>query len=237
MKRAPAIGIDLGTCYSCAAVFQDGKVEIIPDESGEKTTPSYVSFTDTERLLGSAAKNKMTRNPLNTIFDAKRLIGKKFLDREVQEDIKHWPFKVIKENSSDRPKLQVTYQKQEREFYAEEILAMTLQKLKKSASNFLGKEVRDAIVAVPNSFNSSQRRFIKDAGTIAGLNVLRILNESTAAALAYGFETKKENGNVVVFDWGGSNINISVLSLEEGLYEVKSMNGISHLGGEDLIID
>ena len=233
MKRAPAIGIDLGTCYSCAAVFQDGKVEIIPDESGEKTTPSYVSFTDTERLLGSAAKNKMTRNPLNTIFDAKRLIGKKFLDQEVQEDIKYWPFKVIKENSSDRPKLQVTYQKQERELYAEEILAMTLQKLKKSASNFLGKEVRDAIVTVPNSFNSSQRRFIKDAGTIAGLNVLRILNESTAAALAYGFETKKENGNVVVFDWGGSNINISVLSLEEGLYEVKSMNGISHLGGED----
>ena len=233
MKRAPAIGIDLGTCYSCAAVFQDGKVEIIPDESGEKTTPSYVSFTDTERLLGSAAKNKMTRNPLNTIFDAKRLIGKKFFDQEVQEDIKHWPFTVIKENSSDRPKLQVTYQKQERELYAEEILAMTLQKLKKSASNFLGKEVRDAIVTVPNSFNSSQRRFIKDAGTIAGLNVLRILNESTAAALAYGFETKKENGNVVVFDWGGSNINISVLSLEEGLYEVKSMNDISHLGGED----
>jgi len=233
MNRAPAIGIDLGTCYSCAAVFQDGKVEIIPDESGEKTTPSYVSFTDTERLLGSAAKNKMTRNPLNTIFDAKRLIGKKFLDQEAQEDIKYWPFKVIKENSSDRPKLQVTYQKQERELYAEEILAMTLQKLKKSASNFLGKEVRDAIVTVPNSFNSSQRRFIKDAGTLAGLNVLRILNESTAAALAYGFETKKENGNVVVFDWGGSNINISVLSLEEGLYEVKSMNGISHLGGED----
>ena len=147
MKRAPAIGIDLGTCYSSAAVFQDGKVEIIPNESGEKSTLSYVSFTDTERLLGTAAKNKMTRNPLNTIFDAKRLIGKKFLDREVQEDIKHWPFKVIKENSSDRPKFQVTYQKEEREFYTEEILSMTLQKLKKSASNFLGKEVKDAIVA------------------------------------------------------------------------------------------
>ena len=233
MKRAPAIGIDLGTCYSSAAVFQDGKVEIIPNESGEKSTPSYASFTDTERLLGTAAKNKMTRNPLNTIFDAKRLIGKKFLDREVQEDIKHWPFKVIKENSSDRPKFQVTYQKEEREFYTEEILAMTLQKLKKSASNFIGKEVKDAIVAVPNSFNSSQRRFIKDAGTIAGLNVLRIMNESTAAAIAYGFETKKENGNVIVFDWGGSNINISVLTLEEGLYEVISMNGISYLGGED----
>ena len=232
MSRAPIIGIDLGTCCSCAAVFQNGKVEIIPNDLGEKTTPSYISFTDTERLFGTTAKNKMTRNPLNTIFDAKRLIGRKFLDKEVQEDMKNWPFKIIKDENSDKPKFQVTYQKQEREFYAEEILAMTLQKLKRSASNFVGKEVKDAIVAVPNCFNSYQRNAIKDAGTIAGLNVLRILNESTAAALAYRFETKNER-NIIIFDWGGSNLNISVLSLEENLYEVKSMNSINRLGGED----
>ena len=191
MNRAPAIGIDLGTCYSCAAVFKNGKVEIIPNESGERTTPSYVSFTDKKRLLGSAAKNKMTRNPLNTIFDAKRLIGRKFQEREVQEDMKYWPFKVIKDANSDRPKFQVIYQNQEKQFYAEEILAMTLRTLKRSASNFVGKEVKDAIVAVPNYFNDSQRQSIKDAGTIAGLNILRIINEPTAAALGYPIHKQK----------------------------------------------
>ena len=236
MKRAPAIGIDLGTCYSCAAVFQNGKVEIIPNESGERTTPSYVSFTDKERLLGSAAKNKMTRNPLNTIFDAKRLIGRKFQEREVQEDMKYWPFKVIKDANSDRPKFQVIYQNQEKQFYAEEILAMTLRTLKRSASNFVGKEVKDAIVAVPNYFNDSQRQSIKDAGTIAGLNILRIINEPTAAALGYPIHKlkDKEEKKIFIFDWGAGNLNASILAIEEGLFEVKAISGKIHLGGEDL---
>ena len=236
MNRAPAIGIDLGTCYSCAAVFQNGKVEIIPNESGERTTPSYVSFTDKERLLGSAAKNKMTRNPLNTIFDAKRLIGRKFQEREVQEDMKYWPFKVIKDASSDRPKFQVIYQNQEKQFYAEEILAMTLRTLKRSASNFVGKEVKDAIVAVPNYFNDSQRQSIKDAGTIAGLNILRIINEPTAAALGYPIHKlkDKEEKKIFIFDWGAGNLNASILAIEEGLFEVKAISGKIHLGGEDL---
>ena len=236
MNRAPAIGIDLGTCYSCAAVFQNGKVEIIPNESGERTTPSYVSFTDKERLLGSAAKNKMTRNPLNTIFDAKRLIGRKFQEREVQEDMKYWPFKVIKDANSDRPKFQVIYQNQEKQFYAEEILAMTLRTLKRSASNFVGKEVKDAIVAVPNYFNDSQRQSIKDAGTIAGLNILRIINEPTAAALGYPIHKlkDKEEKKIFIFDWGAGNLNASILAIEEGLFEVKAISGKIHLGGEDL---
>ena len=236
MNRAPAIGIDLGTCYSCAAVFQNGKVEIIPNESGERTTPSYVSFTDKERLLGSAAKNKMTCNPLNTIFDAKRLIGRKFQEREVQEDMKYWPFKVIKDASSDRPKFQVIYQNQEKQFYAEEILAMTLRTLKRSASNFVGKEVKDAIVAVPNYFNDSQRQSIKDAGTIAGLNILRIINEPTAAALGYPIHKlkDKEEKKIFIFDWGAGNLNASILAIEEGLFEVKAISGKIHLGGEDL---
>ncbi len=236
MNRAPAIGIDLGTCYSCAAVFQNGKVEIIPNESGERTTPSYVSFTDKERLLGSAAKNKMTRNPLNTIFDAKRLIGRKFQEREVQEDMKYWPFKVIKDANSDRPKFQVIYQNQEKQFYAEEMLAMTLRTLKRSASNFVGKEVKDAIVAVPNYFNDSQRQSIKDAGTIAGLNILRIINEPTAAALGYPIHKlkDKEEKKIFIFDWGAGNLNASILAIEEGLFEVKAISGKIHLGGEDL---
>ena len=236
MNRAPAIGIDLGTCYSCAAVFQNGKVEIIPNESGERTTPSYVSFTDKERLLGSAAKNKMTCNPLNTIFDAKRLIGRKFQEREVQEDMKYWPFKVIKDANSDRPKFQVIYQNQEKQFYAEEILAMTLRTLKRSASNFVGKEVKDAIVAVPNYFNDSQRQSIKDAGTIAGLNILRIINEPTAAALGYPIHKlkDKEEKKIFIFDWGAGNLNASILAIEEGLFEVKAISGKIHLGGEDL---
>ena len=236
MNRAPAIGIDLGTCYSCAAVFQNGKVEIIPNESGERTTPSYVSFTDKERLLGSAAKNKMTRNPLNTIFDAKRLIGRKFQEREVQEDMKYWTFKVIKDANSDRPKFQVIYQNQEKQFYAEEILAMTLRTLKRSASNFVGKEVKDAIVAVPNYFNDSQRQSIKDAGTIAGLNILRIINEPTAAALGYPIHKlkDKEEKKIFIFDWGAGNLNASILAIEEGLFEVKAISGKIHLGGEDL---
>ena len=235
MSKAPAIGIDLGTTYSCVGVWQNGKVDIIPNDMGERTTPSYVAFTDTERLVGDAAKNQITRNPTNTVFDAKRLIGRKFEDREVQEDIKLWPFKVVKDPKSDRPQVQITYQKQEKKFFAEEISAMVLQKLKQTATDFLGKEVKDAIVTVPAYFNDSQRQATKDAGTISGLNVLRIINEPTAAAIAYGLDkqTGKKEENVLIFDLGGGTFDVSLLALEDGLFEVKATNGNTHLGGED----
>ena len=235
MSKAPAIGIDLGTTYSCVGVWQNGKVDIIPNDMGERTTPSYVAFTDTERLVGDAAKNQITRNPTNTVFDAKRLIGRKYEDREVQEDIKLWPFKVVKDPKSDRPQIQITYQKQEKKFFAEEISTMVLQKLKQTASDFLGKEVKDAIVTVPAYFNDSQRQATKDAGTISGLNVLRIINEPTAAAIAYGLDKQagKKEENVLIFDLGGGTFDVSLLALEEGLFEVRATNGNTHLGGED----
>ena len=235
MSKAPAIGIDLGTTYSCVGVWQNGKVDIIPNDMGERTTPSYVAFTDTERLVGDAAKNQITRNPTNTVFDAKRLIGRKYEEREVQEDIKLWPFKVVKDPKSDRPQIVITYQKQEKKFFAEEISAMVLQKLKKTADDFLGKEVKDAIVTVPAYFNDSQRQATKDAGTISGLNVLRIINEPTAAAIAYGLDKQagKKEENVLIFDLGGGTFDVSLLSLEDGLFEVKATNGNTHLGGED----
>ena len=235
MSKAPAIGIDLGTTYSCVGVWQNGKVDIIPNDMGERTTPSYVAFTDTERLVGDAAKNQITRNPTNTVFDAKRLIGRKYEEREVQDDIKLWPFKVVKDPKSDRPQIVVTYQKQEKKFFAEEISAMVLQKLKKTADDFLGKEVKDAIVTVPAYFNDSQRQATKDAGTISGLNVLRIINEPTAAAIAYGLDKQagKNEENVLIFDLGGGTFDVSLLSLEDGLFEVKATNGNTHLGGED----
>ena len=235
MSKAPAIGIDLGTTYSCVGVWQNGKVDIIPNDMGERTTPSYVAFTDTERLVGDAAKNQITRNPTNTVFDAKRLIGRKYEEREVQDDIKLWPFKVVKDPKSDRPQVVVTYQKQEKKFFAEEISAMVLQKLKKTADDFLGKEVKDAIVTVPAYFNDSQRQATKDAGTISGLNVLRIINEPTAAAIAYGLDKQagKKEENVLIFDLGGGTFDVSLLALEDGLFEVKATNGNTHLGGED----
>ena len=235
MSKAPAIGIDLGTTYSCVGVWQNGKVDIIPNDMGERTTPSYVAFTDTERLVGDAAKNQITRNPTNTVFDPKRLIGRKYEDREVQEDIKLWPFKVVKDPKSDRPQILITYQKQEKKFFAEEISAMVLQKLKQTASDFLGKEVKDAIVTVPAYFNDSQRQATKDAGTISGLNVLRIINEPTAAAIAYGLDKQagKKEENVLIFDLGGGTFDVSLLALEEGLFEVRATNGNTHLGGED----
>ena len=234
MSKAPAIGIELGTTYSCVGVWQNGKVDIIPNDMGERTTPSYVAFTDTERLVGDAAKNQITRNPTNTVFDAKRLIGRKYEEREVQEDMKLWPFKIVKDPKSDRPQVQITYQKQEKKFFAEEISAMVLQKLKQTATDFLGKEVKDAIVTVPAYFNDSQRQATKDAGTISGLNVLRIINEPTAAAIAYGLDKKSQTEeNVLIFDLGGGTFDVSLLSLEDGLFEVRATNGNTHLGGED----
>ena len=172
MSKAPAIGIDLGTTYSCVGVWQNGKVDIIPNDMGERTTPSYVAFTDTERLVGDAAKNQITRNPTNTVFDAKRLIGRKYEDREVQEDIKLWPFKVVKDPKSDRPQVVITYQKQEKKFFAEEISAMVLQKLKKTAEDFLGKDVKDAIVEISWDCNNGIFAFFSKEITCSLLQFL-----------------------------------------------------------------
>jgi len=233
-KKIPAIGIDLGTTYSCVGVWINGKVEIIPNDMGERTTPSYVGFTEQDRLVGDAAKNQVTRNPTNTVFDAKRLIGRKFQDNLVQEDMKLWPFKVEKEEKGDRPVIVVQFQGQTKKFFPEEISAMVLTKMKQTASDFLGGDAKDAIVTVPAYFSDAQRSATKDAGTIAGMNVLRIINEPTAAAIAYGLDKKfKNERNVLIFDLGGGTFDVSILSLEEGLFEVRSTNGHTHLGGED----
>lgn len=229
----PAIGIDLGTTYSCVGVWQQGKVEIIANDQGNRTTPSYVAFTDTERIIGDGAKNQVAMNPSNTVFDAKRLIGRKFDDPKIQADIKHWPFKVISE--SGKPKIQVEYRGEIKKFNPEEISSMVLIKMKETAEAFLGEKVRDAVVTVPAYFNDSQRQATKDAGAIAGLNVLRIINEPTAAALAYGLDKNlKGEKNVLIFDLGGGTFDVSILSIDEGsLFEVKSTAGDTHLGGED----
>jgi len=232
-SKGPAVGIDLGTTYSCVGVFQHGKVEIIANDQGNRTTPSYVAFTDTERLIGDPAKNQVAINPTNTIFDAKRLIGRKFEESTVQADMKHWPFEVI--NSSGLPKLKVEYKNEEKTFTPEEISSMVLTKMKETAEAYLGHDVKDAVVTVPAYFNDSQRQATKDAGVISGLNVLRIINEPTAAAIAYGLDKKKgaSECNVLIFDLGGGTFDVSILTIEEGIFEVKSTAGDTHLGGED----
>lgn len=227
-----AIGIDLGTTYSCVGIFQHGKVEIIANDQGNRTTPSYVAFTDSERLIGDAAKNQVAMNPNNTVFDAKRLIGRKFDDSTVQSDMKHWPFKVI--NDGGKPKIQVEYKNETKSFTPEEISSMVLTKMKEIAEAYLGKKVSEAVVTVPAYFNDSQRQATKDAGVIAGLNVLRIINEPTAAAIAYGLDKKvSAERNVLIFDLGGGTFDVSILTIEEGIFEVKSTAGDTHLGGED----
>ncbi|XP_075229786.1 major heat shock 70 kDa protein Ba-like [Lycorma delicatula] len=232
-SKSPAIGIDLGTTYSCVGVWQQGKVEILANDQGNRTTPSYVAFTDTERLIGDAAKNQVAMNPKNTVFDAKRLIGRRYDDQKIQQDMKHWPFRVIAD--CGKPKILIEFKGEFKTFAPEEISAMVLTKMKETAENYLGVPVKDAVITVPAYFNDSQRQATKDAGIIAGLNVLRIINEPTAAALAYGLDKNlKGERNVLIFDLGGGTFDVSILTIDEGsLFEVKSTAGDTHLGGED----
>jgi len=230
---APAVGIDLGTTYSCVGVFRDDRIEIIANDQGNRTTPSFVAFTDTERLIGDAAKNQVAMNPHNTVFDAKRLIGRRFEDAEVQADMKHWPFKVIEK--ATKPVIEVEFKGEAKQFTPEEISAMILVKMRETAEAYLGGTVNNAVITVPAYFNDSQRQATKDAGQIAGLNVLRVVNEPTAAALAYGLE-KEADRVVAVYDLGGGTFDISVLEIQKGVFEVKSTNGDTHLGGEDFDI-
>ena len=226
-----AIGIDLGTTYSCVGWWKDNRCEIIANDQGNRTTPSYVAFTESERLIGDGAKNQCSMNPSNTVFDAKRLIGRKFNDTTVQSDMKHFPFSVI--NQDDKPVIEVEYKGETKVFQPEEISSMVLVKMKEVAESYIGEEVTDAVITVPAYFNDSQRQATKDAGAIAGLNVLRIINEPTAAAIAYGLDKKTEEKNVLIFDLGGGTFDVSLLSIDDGIFEVKATAGDTHLGGED----
>jgi len=229
-KLGTVIGIDLGTTYSCVGAYVNGKVEIIANDQGNRITPSYVAFTDTERLIGDAAKNQATSNPTRTVFDAKRLIGRKYSDKDVQRDLKMFPFKVV--NKESKPCIEVDLKEGKKVFQAEEISAMVLVKMKETAEGYLGKQIKNAVVTVPAYFNDAQRQATKDAGTIAGLNVARIINEPTAAAIAYGLDKKGEK-NILVFDLGGGTFDVSILTIDNGVFEVISTNGDTHLGGED----
>jgi len=233
MAKKTAVGIDLGTTYSCVGVWKNDGVEIIANDQGNRTTPSYVAFTDTERLIGDAAKNQVARNPENTVFDAKRLIGRKFADPIVQADMKLWPF-TVKSGAGDKPMIVVQSQGEEKTFHPEEVSSMILTKMKETAEAYLGTKVNDAVVTVPAYFNDSQRQATKDAGQICGLNVLRIINEPTAAAIAYGLDKKGAGErNVLIYDMGGGTFDVSLLTIEDGIFEVKATAGDTHLGGED----
>uniref|UniRef100_A0A667ZI83 Endoplasmic reticulum chaperone BIP n=1 Tax=Myripristis murdjan TaxID=586833 RepID=A0A667ZI83_9TELE len=227
------VGIDLGTTYSCVGVFKNGRVEIIANDQGNRITPSYVAFTtEGERLIGDAAKNQLTSNPENTVFDAERLIGRTWSDSSVQQDIKYLPFKVIEKKS--KPHIQVEISSgQMKTFAPEEISAMVLTKMKETAEAYLGKKVTHAVITVPAYFNDAQRQATKDAAVIAGLNVMRIINEPTAAAIAYGLDKKDGKMNILVFDLGGGTFDVSLLTIDNGVFEVEATNGDTHLGGED----
>ncbi|KAI9734007.1 MAG: ATPase with role in protein import into the ER [Cirrosporium novae-zelandiae] len=229
--QGPVIGIDLGTTYSCVGVMQNGKVEILTNDQGNRITPSYVAFTDEERLVGDAAKNQFAQNPGRTVFDIKRLIGRKFSDKDVQKDMKHFPFEVI--NKDGKPYVNIDVKKESKTFSPEEISAMVLGKMKETAESYLGKAVKNAVVTVPAYFNDNQRQATKDAGTIAGLNVLRVVNEPTAAAIAYGLDKTGDERQIIVYDLGGGTFDVSLLSIEDGVFEVLATAGDTHLGGED----
>ena len=226
-----AIGIDLGTTYSCVGWWKDNRCEIIANDQGNRTTPSYVAFTDKERIIGDGAKNQSSMNPENTVFDAKRLIGRDFNDITLQSDLKHFPFEV--KDKGNKPVIEVEYKNEKKQFHPEEISSMILTKMKETAEAYIGEAVTDAVVTVPAYFNDSQRQATKDAGSIAGLNVLRIINEPTAAAIAYGLDNKSVEKNVLIFDLGGGTFDVSLLNIDDGIFEVKATAGDTHLGGED----
>jgi heat shock protein 5 len=227
----PVIGIDLGTTYSCVGIFKNGRVEIIPNELGNRITPSIVAFTDDERLIGEAAKNQAALNPARTVYSIKRLIGRKFNDKEVQHDRKLLPYNIV--NKDGKPYVEVEIKGEKKTYSPEEISAMILVKMKQIAEGYLGREVKHAVITVPAYFNDSQRQSTKDAGVISGLNVLRIINEPTAAAIAYGLDKKDKERNILVFDLGGGTFDVSLLTIDSGVFEVVSTNGDTHLGGED----
>ena len=227
-----AIGIDLGTTYSCVAIYQHGNVEIISNLQGNRTTPSYVSFNGEEKLIGDSAKNSANQNPLNTIYEAKRLIGRNFDDPLLQSDMKSLSYKLT--NSNGKPKINVNFKNENKQFTPEEISAMILTEMKSIAESYLGSEITDAVITVPAYFNDAQRQATKDAGKIAGINVLRIINEPTAAAIAYGLNKSDEKEkNVLIFDLGGGTFDVSLLTIEDGIFEVKATSGDTHLGGSD----
>merc|ERR1719188_1516344 len=226
----PVVGIDLGTTYSCVGIYKNGRVEIIPNDQGNRITPSYVAFTDDERLIGEAAKNQATVNPAQTLFDVKRLIGRRFKDSTVQKDIKLLPYEI--KDKGGKPFINVKIKGEDKLMGPEEVSAMILTKMKETAENYLGKEVKHAVITVPAYFNDAQRQSTKDAGTIAGMNVLRIINEPTAAAIAYGPDKKTEK-NILVYDLGGGTFDVSLLTIDNGVFEVVATNGDTHLGGED----
>merc|ERR550514_1921667 len=226
----PVIGIDLGTTYSCVGIYKNGRVEIIPNDQGNRITPSYVAFTDEERLIGEAAKNQATLNPEQTLFDVKRLIGRRFKDSTVQKDMKLLPFKIVEKSS--KPVISVKVKGEEKQMAPEEVSSMVLTKMKETAEAYLGREVKHAVITVPAYFNDAQRQATKDAGTISGMNVLRIINEPTAAAIAYGLDKKTEK-NILVYDLGGGTFDVSLLTIDNGVFEVVATNGDTHSGGED----
>jgi L1 cell adhesion molecule like protein len=230
-NRMVAIGIDLGTTYSCVGWWKDNRCEIIANDQGNRTTPSYVGFTGEERIIGDGAKNQASMNPENTVFDAKRLIGRDFSDKTLQSDLKHFPFSVIEQNK--KPVIEVTFKNEKKTYYPEEISSMVLIKMKEIAESYIGEDVTEAVITVPAYFNDSQRQATKDAGAIAGLNVLRIINEPTAAAIAYGLDNKSEEKHVLIFDLGGGTFDVSLLNIDDGIFEVLATAGDTHLGGED----
>jgi heat shock protein 5 len=226
----PVIGIDLGTTYSCVGIYKNGRVEIIPNDQGNRITPSYVAFTEDERLIGEAAKTQATINPAQTLFDVKRLIGRKYDEKSVQSDKKLLPFDIV--NKGGKPMISVKVKGETKQLMPEEVSSMVLTKMKETAEQYLGKEVKHAVITVPAYFNDAQRQATKDAGTISGMEVLRIINEPTAAAIAYGLDKKTEK-NILVYDLGGGTFDVSLLTIDNGVFEVVATNGDTHLGGED----